>query len=328
MLERARVERARILVAGDAMLDRYWFGSVERISPEAPVPIVSVREIEERAGGAANVAMNVASIGAQCALVSVVGDDEAGDSLQFLLGESPIDTSLVVDRAGRTVTKLRMVAQNQQLMRADFDGRPGEEALGQYMELYESALDAADVVILSDYGKGGLLRIEKMIAAANARSTPVLVDPKGSDFARYSNATIITPNLREFETVAGKVDDDEDLRRKAIDVIRELNIHGLLITRSEKGMVLVEKAEQWFDYPPSAREVYDVSGAGDTVVAAFAIGYALSLPYEEAVRLANTAAGVVVGKFGTATATLDEINAVIAQQARGSQQVPLTPGEG
>lgn len=328
MLDRERIRRARVLVAGDAMLDRYWFGSVERISPEAPVPIIRIQEIEERAGGAANVAMNVASIGAQCTLVSVVGDDDAGDSLQRLLGGSTVEPRLAVDEAGRTVTKLRMVAQNQQLIRADFDGRPGEDALAQYMGLYESALEAADVVIMSDYGKGGLRRIEKMIAAANARAKPVLVDPKGADFTRYANATFITPNLREFEAVAGPVSDDEDLKNKAIDVIRELNIHGLLITRGEKGMILVEKAEQWFDYPPSAKEVYDVSGAGDTVIAAFAVGHALAFPYEAAVKLANAAAGVVVGKFGTATVSLDEVNAVLDQYARASQTSPLPPGEG
>ncbi|MGA8262228.1 MAG: D-glycero-beta-D-manno-heptose-7-phosphate kinase [Arenicellales bacterium] len=314
MLDRERVGRVRILVAGDAMLDRYWFGTVERISPEAPVPIVRVDEVDERAGGAANVAMNVASIGAQCTLVGVVGDDEAGERLGSLLNGTSIRPRFAVDHAGKTVTKLRVVSQNQQLIRADFDGRPSEDVLVRYMELYESALDDADVVVMSDYGKGGLSHIEKMIAAANVRSKPVLVDPKGTDFGRYANATIVTPNLTEFEAVAGKVRDDEDLKDKALALLRDLNVHGILVTRGRKGMVLVEKEEQWFDFPAVAKEVYDVSGAGDTVIAAFGVGYALALPLETSVRLANTAAGVVVGKLGTATASLDEINAVAAQQ--------------
>ena len=317
MLDRDRVARVRILVAGDAMLDRYWFGTVDRISPEAPVPIVRVDEIDERAGGAANVAMNVASLGAQCTFVGVVGHDEAGERLGMLLSGTSITPRLAVDRTGKTVTKLRMISQNQQLIRADFDDHPSEDALVRYMDLYESALDETDVVIMSDYGKGGLSHIEKMIAVANTHAKPVLVDPKGTDFARYANATIVTPNLSEFEAIAGKVRDDDDLKDKALALLRELNVHGILVTRGRKGMVLVEKEEQWFDFPAVAREVYDVSGAGDTVIAAFGVGYALALPLEMSVRLANTAAGVVVGKLGTATASLEEINAVAAQQGSG-----------
>lgn len=317
MIDRASLGRARILVAGDAMLDRYWFGTVERISPEAPVPIVRVEKTQERPGGAANVAVNVASLGARCTVVGVVGDDEEGRSLHSLLSATSVAPRLAPDAEGRTVTKLRIVSQNQQLMRADFDGRPGDAALTRQMELYEAALDDADVVILSDYGKGGLSRVEAMIQSANSRSIPVLVDPKGRDFARYSGATIVTPNLREFEAVAGPVGDDEELRSKAVELIRELNVHGVLITRGEKGMVLVQKESQWFDYPASAREVFDVSGAGDTVIAAFAIGYALKLPDETAVKMANAAASVVVGKVGTAAVTVEELTeALAAQQGR------------
>jgi len=310
MLDGEHVSRVRILVAGDAMLDRYWFGSVERISPEAPVPIVRVENIEERPGGAANVAMNVASLGGSCILAGIVGGDEAGASLRSLLDATSIDARLVADESGATVTKLRMVSQNQQLMRADFDDSPGEQALERFMREYEGALDDSDVVVLSDYGKGGLGRVQDMIAAANAASRPVLVDPKGTDFSRYRDATVVTPNLREFEAVAGRARSDQDLRDKAVALIRELNIRALLITRGEKGMVLVEREEQWIEHPPSTREVYDVSGAGDTVIAAFAVGYALGLPDDAAVRLANTAAGVVVGKLGTATVTLEEVNSV------------------
>lgn len=314
MLDRERLKRARILVTGDAMLDRYWFGSVERISPEAPVPIIRIEDIEERAGGAANVAMNVAALGGRCTLVSVVGDDEAAGSLQSVLGAAGVAAQFTLEPQGKTVTKLRMVSQHQQLIRADFDGAPGDASLADSMTRYESALADTDVVIMSDYGKGGLSHIEAMIEVANARSIPVLVDPKGTDFERYANASIITPNLREFEAVVGTVADDDDLRGKAIELIRALNIHGLLITRGDKGMVLVEKEKQWFDYPPSAREVFDVSGAGDTVIAAFGVAYALALPDEDAVRLANAAAGVVVGKLGTATVTFDEVSAVLEMQ--------------
>lgn len=320
MLDRESLGRARILVAGDAMLDRYWFGTVERISPEAPVPIVRVDRIEERPGGAANVAMNVAALGAGCTVTGIVGDDEEGESLRRLLAANAVSPMLAVDKGGRTVTKLRIVSQNQQLIRADFDDTPDDAALSEYTGLYESVLDSVDVVIISDYGKGGLKHVEAMIAAANDHSVPVLVDPKGNDFSRYANASIVTPNIREFEAVVGPVGDDEELRVKALELIRELNVHGLLITRGEQGMVLVEKEAQWFDYPASAKEVFDVSGAGDTVIAAFAVGYALKLPDESAVKLANAAAGIVVGKVGTATATMEEVLAVLdGQQGRRGQ---------
>jgi D-beta-D-heptose 7-phosphate kinase/D-beta-D-heptose 1-phosphate adenosyltransferase len=312
MLDPERVARARILVAGDAMLDRYWFGAVDRISPEAPVPIVRIEQVEERPGGAANVAMNVASLGAQCTLVSIVGADAEGESLGMLLEERAIESRLTVDVAGKTVTKLRMISQHQQLLRADFDARPGADAFADYMASYESALDDVDVVLVSDYGKGALQQVDRMIAQARERSVPVIVDPKGADFRRYAGATVITPNFHEFESVVGPVASDEELRSRAVALIRELGIDGLLITRGEKGMVLVEKEEQFFDYPPTAREVFDVSGAGDTVVAAFGIAQALALSDEWAVRLANTAAGIVVGKLGTATVSLDELDGVLS----------------
>jgi len=296
------------------MLDRYWFGSVERISPEAPVPILRIEEIQERAGGAANVAMNVAALGAGCALVGVVGDDEAGQSLRGVLEQASIAARFTLDPHAQTVTKLRMVSRHQQLIRADFDTAPGAAALSESLADYRTALEGADAVILSDYGKGGLNHIRAMIEAATARAIPVLVDPKGADFERYANATIITPNIREFEAVVGPVKDDDELRDKALELIRALEIHGLLITRGDKGMVLVEREKHWFDYPPSAKEVYDVSGAGDTVIAAFGVAYALGLPDEDAVRLANAAAGVVVGKLGTATVSFEEASAVLELQ--------------
>lgn len=314
MIDAEQVGGVHILVVGDAMLDRYWFGSVERISPEAPVPIVKVANIEERPGGAANVAMNVAAIGARCTLISIVGADQEGDTLGTLLEAQAITARLIVDPAGSTVTKLRLMAQNQQLLRADFDAGPGDDAVKRALEGYEAALSAADLVLISDYGKGSLRHVEWMIGAARSAGKPVLVDPKGVDFTRYAHATIITPNLQEFEAVAGPAREDAELKTRALALIQDLDIEALLITRGDKGMFLVEKKEQVIDYPPTAKEVYDVSGAGDTAAAAFGIGWALAMGEEAAVRFANAAAGVVVGKLGTATASLEEINAALGRE--------------
>jgi D-beta-D-heptose 7-phosphate kinase/D-beta-D-heptose 1-phosphate adenosyltransferase len=256
----------------------------------------------------------VASLGARCTLVGIVGGDKEGECLQSVLDAKDIHSRLAVDEAGKTVTKLRIVSQNQQLIRADFDDGPEDSALNRSLELYREALEEADVVVLSDYGKGSLSRVSDMIESASARSIPVLVDPKSADFSRYAGATIVTPNFSEFEAVVGPVRDDEELKSQAVDLVRDLGIHGLLITRGEKGMVLVEKEAQWFDYPASAKEVFDVSGAGDTVMAAFAVGYALKLPDDAVVRLANAAAGIVVGKVGTAAVTVDEVLGILESQ--------------
>lgn len=298
----------RILVVGDVMLDRYWFGEVSRISPEAPVPVVKVDRHEERPGGAANVARNCAALGAQVGLLSVVGADDAGRSLARLMGESGIECSLHEDAQLSTTVKLRVVARQQQLLRIDFENSPDHEVLQAKLADFEARLGACDVVILSDYGKGGLTHITHMIAAARRAGKPVLVDQKGDDYARYAGATLLTPNRSELRQVVGSWRDEADLERKAQDLRRELGLQALLVTRSEEGMTLFS-AEGRAHVPAVAREVYDVSGAGDTVIATLAVmlGSGSSLP--GAMQQANLAAGVVVGKLGTATCSLQELQA-------------------
>jgi rfaE bifunctional protein kinase chain/domain len=299
----------RILVVGDVMLDRYWFGEVSRISPEAPVPVVKVERSEERPGGAANVARNCAALGARVALLSVVGADEAGQSLARLMADSGIECSLHEDAKLSTTVKLRVIGRQQQLLRIDFENSPDHEVLQAKLADFESRLADCDVVILSDYGKGGLTHITEMIALARAAGKQVLVDPKGEDYARYAGATLLTPNRSEMRQVVGRWKDDAELARKATRLRQELNLEALLVTRSEEGMTLFADAGAVHE-PAVAREVYDVSGAGDTVIATLAVmlGSGLSLP--QAMRQANLAAGVVVGKLGTATCSLDELKQV------------------
>ncbi len=299
----------RILIVGDVMLDRYWFGEVSRISPEAPVPVVKVDRSEERPGGAANVARNAAALGARVALLSVVGTDDAGRSLERLLGESGIECSLHQDAKLSTTVKLRVVARQQQLLRIDFENAPDHEVLEAKLADFESRLAGCDVVILSDYGKGGLTHITEMIARARAAGKKVLVDPKGEDYARYAGATLLTPNRSELRQVVGSWRDEADLAQKAGRLRAELGLEALLVTRSEEGMTLFTAAG-CEHVPAVAREVYDVSGAGDTVIATLAVmlGSGVSLP--QAMQQANLAAGVVVGKLGTATCSLDELKQV------------------
>ena len=296
----------RILVVGDVMLDRYWFGEVSRISPEAPVPVVKVERSEERPGGAANVARNCAALGARVALLSVVGTDDAGRSLARLMGESGIECSLHEDAKLSTTVKLRVIARQQQLLRIDFENAPDHEVLQAKLADFDARLTHCDVVILSDYGKGGLAHITEMIERARAAGKTVLVDPKGDDYARYAGATLLTPNRSELRQVVGSWRDDEDLRQKATRLCAELRLDALLVTRSEEGMTLFS-ASGMEHVPAVAREVYDVSGAGDTVIATLAVmlGCGLSLP--QAMRQANLAAGIVVGKLGTATCSLEEL---------------------
>jgi rfaE bifunctional protein kinase chain/domain len=301
----------KVLVVGDVMLDRYWFGSVDRISPEAPVPVLSVVEEEKRAGGAANVAHNIQALGAQSRLLSVVGDDEAGNELSAIVEGFGSSANLITDASIRTIVKLRMVAQNQQLLRADFEQAPTDEVLAQCLDDFSAMLPSSDVVILSDYGKGGLKHVSKMIDLANAANIPVVIDPKGEDYTRYKGATLITPNMKEFETVVGKVSSEQDFASKAQQLRSDLSLDYLLVTRSEKGMSLFTSAGEQFDSPATAREVYDVSGAGDTVISLIALAIVSDMAVEDKLKLANTVAGIVVGKVGTAVATIDE---VIAKQ--------------
>lgn len=297
---------ARVLVVGDVMLDRYWFGEVSRISPEAPVPVVKVEKSEERPGGAANVARNVAALGAQVSLLSVVGADEAGQALARLLAASDIDASLHEDAQLNTTVKLRVLGRQQQLLRIDFENWPAHEVLQAKLAEFHQRVAACDVVVLSDYGKGGLTHITEMIRMARAHKKPVLVDPKGDDWGRYAGASVITPNRAELREVVGRWRDEEDLAARVARLRTELGLEALLLTRSEEGMTLFSAAGATHE-PALAREVYDVSGAGDTVIATLAVMLAAGRPFAEAMRWANRAAGVVVGKLGTATCSLAEL---------------------
>lgn len=292
-------ENARVLVVGDVMLDRYWFGEVSRISPEAPVPVVHVGRTEERPGGAANVARNIAALGARASLLSVAGTDEAGDSLACLLEGERVNVVLHRDEGLDTTIKLRVIGRQQQLLRIDFETQPSHEVLASKLADFERMLADTDVVIMSDYGKGGLTHIARMIALCNAAGKPVLVDPKGEDYERYRGATLLTPNRSEFREVAGGWKSEEELSRKAEQLRRDLNLAALLVTRSEEGMSLYREGGVLHE-PALAREVFDVSGAGDTVIATLGVMLAAGADLPEAMRMANRAAGIVVGKLGTA----------------------------
>ncbi len=303
---RDAVARTRLLVVGDVMLDRYWFGDVERISPEAPVPIVKVARNEERPGGAGNVARSAAALGAQVMLISVVGDDEAGRTLERLLAAARVRTSLHRDATLPTTVKLRVIGRQQQLLRIDFETVPSHEILATKLADYERVFPEFDAVVLSDYGKGGLAHIERMIAQARARNIPVLVDPKGEDYHRYHGATLLTPNRAEFRQVAGSWRTEAELASKAQQLRAELALDALLITRAEEGMSLFTDAG-FLNFPAEAREVYDVSGAGDTVIATLGALLGAHADLASAVRIANQAAGIVVGKLGTAVVHPDEL---------------------
>lgn len=300
----------RLLVVGDIMLDRYWFGDVSRISPEAPVPVVKVERSEERLGGAANVARNATSLGGATSLLSVVGDDEAGRSLSRLLKEGGIDASLQVDGDIDTTVKLRVIGRQQQLLRIDFETTPSHEILRAKLQDFERRVADCDVVVLSDYGKGGLAHITEMIRLARAADKPVLVDPKGDDYAKYAGATIITPNRSELREVVGRWSSASDLEARAQRLRGELGLEALLVTRSEEGMTLFLDGEV-IHQPAQAREVFDVSGAGDTVIAALAVMLGGGASWADAIRIANLAGGIVVGKLGTAVVSREELAAVL-----------------
>ncbi|MFC5302661.1 D-glycero-beta-D-manno-heptose-7-phosphate kinase [Azospira restricta] len=301
---------ARLLVVGDVMLDRYWFGDVSRISPEAPVPVVKVEKSEERPGGAANVARNAAALGAQVSLLSVVGDDEAGVIIGRLMEGENVRTSLHRDAAISTTVKLRVIGRQQQLLRIDFETSPSHEVLRAKLAEFEKLLPACDVVILSDYGKGGLAHIAEMIRLARAAGKQVLVDPKGDDYSKYAGASAITPNRSELREVVGRWKDEADLAARADKLRRDLALDALLVTRSEEGMTLFRESRV-FHEPARALEVYDVSGAGDTVIATLAAMVAVGAAWEDAVHVANLAGGIVVGKLGTAVVTREELDAAL-----------------
>jgi rfaE bifunctional protein kinase chain/domain len=298
--------QVRLLVVGDVMLDRYWFGEVSRISPEAPVPVVRIERREERLGGAANVARNAAALGAHCGLLGVVGADEAGSQVEQLLRESSIHSYLKRDEAISTIIKLRVIGRQQQMVRIDFEDAPTDAILRDKLTQFKALLPGYDVVVLSDYNKGSLVNVAEMIGAARAAGKTVMVDPKGDDFTPYRGATILTPNKSELRRVVGSWKTEEQLTAKAQGLREELGLEALLLTRSEEGMSLYTATEV-LHVNANAREVFDVSGAGDTVIATMAamLGAGASMP--EALVTANRAGGIVVGKLGTATVTREEL---------------------
>lgn len=301
-----QIAKARVLVVGDAMLDRYWYGAVDRISPEAPVPVVRITRTEERIGGAANVAYNIVTLGAQASLLSVVGDDEASHQLEALVLKTGIKPYFGRDPRLKTTVKLRVIGRQQQLLRLDFENTPETEVLASQSASFEQLYPLHQTVLFSDYGKGGLAHITQMIGQARAAGMVVLVDPKGADYERYKNASIITPNRGELEQVIGGWRDEAELAVKAQNLRTSLNLQGLLLTRSEAGMTLFDGDGQ-LHVPALAREVFDVTGAGDTVIATLAAMMASGMSLRQAVPVANRAGGIVVGKFGTATVTYGEL---------------------
>jgi rfaE bifunctional protein kinase chain/domain len=308
-ISRERLSTASVLVVGDAMLDRYWYGDVDRISPEAPVPVVLVKREEERIGAAANVAVNVASLGAQASFVGVVGADEPGRKLQALLQASGITYHLAQDPKLRTTVKLRVIGRAQQLIRMDFETPPQHDALAVQAAVYAQLLRSQSCIVFSDYAKGSLINVTSMIDMARKMAKPVLVDPKGSDYARYRGATAITPNRSELASVVGGWRDEDELTVKAQKLRESLNLEALVLTRSDEGMTVFD-AFGSLSVVAQAREVFDVTGAGDTVIATLAACTAMGMSLREALPFANKAGGVVVGKFGTATVSFDEVFSV------------------
>jgi len=297
---------ARVLVVGDVMLDRYWFGDATRISPEAPVPVVLWRREEPKAGGAANVASNCAALGASTTLLSVIGDDAEGTTLQSLLEKNKVKTKFLRDPSIRTTQKLRVISQRQQLLRIDFETPPSREVLAQKFTDFKAALPSCRVVILSDYGKGGLAHISRMVAMANAAGKKVLIDPKGDDWSRYRGAHVVTPNRAELREVVGSWKTQADFERRARRLRKQLGLGALLVTLGSEGMTLFTEGKS-LHVPADEREVYDVSGAGDTVIATLGTMLAAGERLEHAVRIANRAGGIKVGKLGTAVVTRKEL---------------------
>jgi len=300
------LDKVRILVAGDVMLDRYWFGDVSRISPEAPVPVVRIERREARLGGAANVARNAAALGAHAGLLGIVGADEAGTEVEQLLQGGGIHSYLKHDNAISTIIKLRVIGRQQQMVRIDFEEAPSDAVLRNKLVQFKTLLPEYDVIVLSDYNKGGLVDVAEMISTARAAGKIVMVDPKGDDFTPYKGATVLTPNKSELKRIVGSWNSEEQLIAKAQNLRTELQLDALLLTRSEEGMTLFT-GEGIFNVQASAREVFDVSGAGDTVIATMAAMLGSGAGWQEAVETSNRAGGIVVGKLGTATVTRDEL---------------------
>ncbi|MCR5537430.1 MAG: bifunctional D-glycero-beta-D-manno-heptose-7-phosphate kinase/D-glycero-beta-D-manno-heptose 1-phosphate adenylyltransferase HldE [Succinivibrio sp.] len=311
----------KVAVVGDVMLDRYWRGSSSRISPEAPVPVVKVKGREDRAGGAANVAINIAALGAPCELVGIVGADEAAVKLEKILRDRLIVPNFIISGNHPTITKLRVMARNQQLLRLDFEDAFVDIDKDSLLQDYQAVLEQSNVVICSDYGKGTLSFVQEMIKAANTLGVPILIDPKGTDFERYRGATLLTPNMSEFQAVVGPVHNNAELEQKGLELIEKFDLKYLLITRSEDGMSLLRPGVSAVHLPTRAREVYDVTGAGDTVIATLAASLACGVDLVSACELANRAAGIVVGKLGTSTVSQAELKQDIL-----GESTQLSPG--
>lgn len=302
-----RIRDCRVLVVGDAMLDRYWHGDVTRISPEAPVPVVHIQREEVRLGGAANVALNIKTLGAQATLLGVVGEDEEAHLLNRMVQKNGVRNELCECPSMKTIVKLRVIGSHQQMLRIDFEEKPDQQTLSSLFTRYESLLSFHDVVLFSDYGKGALAHISQMIQLARQAGKPVLIDPKGSDWMRYAGATAVVPNRSELMQVAGAWCDEQDLNHRAQALCEKLGLQALVLTRSEEGMSLFQRNHPVFHVPTQAREVADVTGAGDTVIATLALLMGCATDWPQAITFANKAGGLAVEKFGTATLTYEEL---------------------
>ncbi len=313
-IELPTLSAANVLVVGDLMLDRYWHGDTSRISPEAPVPVVKVGESEERAGGAGNVALNIAALGGNANLMGYTGDDEQCQALENLL--KPVGVNCLFDKlaGAATITKLRVLSRHQQLIRLDFEDGFENQKADNLLKSFQSQLKNTGAVVLSDYGKGTLRQVQEFIQLARKENKVILVDPKGADFTKYRGATLITPNMHEFEGVVGQCDNNEDIVSKGQQLMTSLDLQALLITRSERGMTLLQKDLPAIHLPTRAKEVYDVTGAGDTVISVLAAALAAGDSFADATALSNLAAGIVVSKVGTATVSMDELRREIRKQ--------------
>ncbi len=315
-LRMPRFDQGNVLIVGDLMLDRFWHGDTGRISPEAPVPVVRVRQDEMRAGGGANVAANAAALGATTSLIGIVGSDANGAELKQLLDASNVRHDLVESQSEPTITKLRVLSRHQQLIRLDFEEMFKQDYARLIRERFQTQVASVDVVVLSDYAKGSLHDVQTLIEIARQAGKPVLVDPKGTDFSRYQGATLLTPNLAEFEAVVGPCTSERELVEKGLKLVKSLSLEAILVTRSEHGMTLIERDGAEHHYPARAREVFDVTGAGDTVISTLAAGLAAGESLQAAVAVANVAAGIVVGKLGTAPVSVPELRSVLQSETR------------
>lgn len=300
-------ENVNVLIVGDVMLDRYWSGDTSRVSPEAPIPVVHVRKTEEKPGGAGNVAVNVAALGAKATLLGMVGNDQAGDNLEKILTSHGINCLLQRTKIAPTITKLRLMSRNQQLIRIDFEEEPVTFSPAKQLEMYKEQLQHTDVVIMSDYCKGALQNSVELIQLAKEKNIPVFIDPKEPSFAPYRGATMLTPNMKEFKAVVGEVNSLKEIEEKARQQILENDLDAILLTRSEEGMSLIQRDHPMLNIPTQAKEVFDVTGAGDTVISTLACAIAAGQAWPRAIALANLAAGISISKVGAATVSVPEL---------------------